>query len=274
MDLRQELEQIQKINWKRHLHTAFMVISDFKVLALIGLSGMTVYGIGWDTVIRPSLETLKSRDTAIKEQTQNLEQKQQLQREYGDLEQKLSNLDTHLLVVHQGTAAKIVSVTEAAELTDLALGKARAANLPVLPAPHNLRENVELKPLDNQSIDIQHPNGDAPAAAASPEKAPDANGPGESPQQAADAPMPVDLYNYELAVTGTYPALMDLLNELVTRKKLVRIKKVTISMAKTQSADIPDAKEYPDYPLKLDMVVTLSLFMYSDNNAAPAPPNP
>jgi len=287
MNIMQELEQLKKINWKRHLHTAAMVAVDFKVLGLVALSGMTLYGIGWDTVIRPSMEALQSRDNAIKEQNESLEKRQQIQREYGDLEQKLANLETHMLILHQGASAKIVSVTEAAELNDLALGKNRAPNLPELPAPHNARTNVDLKPVDNNTLDILHPNDAATTSTTNtPAPAAPAGGPlgagtdakkepgASSEDQAANAPMPVERYNYELTVTGTYPALMDLLNQLVTRKKLVKINKVTINVSKTQSDALPDAKDYPDYPLKLDMIVSLSLFMYEDNNAAPLPGKP
>lgn len=287
LNLNFDLAALKKINWKRHLHTFSMVLMDMKVLGLFALSGLTIYGIGWDTVVRPSLEGLQSRDNAIKEQNDALDKKLQLQHEYGDLEQRLANLDTHMIALHQGTSAKIMSVTEAAELTDMALGKIRDANLPPLQPPHNARDHVDLKPGTNSTLDILHPNGDAPAATSSPSPAPvPSGGPSGGPpaglmvgggpaaggdQQAnSNAPMPAEQFNYDLSVTGTYPALMDLLNQLVTRKKLVRITKVIITKSAFEAADIPDAKDYPDYPLKLDMVVSLSLYLYADNNA-PSP---
>jgi hypothetical protein len=88
----------------------------------------------------------------------------------------------------------------------------------------------------------------------------------------AASTIPVERYNYQLNVTGTYPALMDLLNQLVTRKKLLKINKVTISKSALDTAEPPDAKVYPDYPVKLDMAVSLSIFLYEDNNAHTAAP--
>ena len=76
--------------------------------------------------------------------------------------------------------------------------------------------------------------------------------------------MPVDRYDYELKVTGTYPALMDVLNELTIWKTLVKINKITINKA-TITEEQPDAKDFPDYPLKLEMIVSLSLFLYASN---------
>jgi len=268
-----DLETLKSINWKRYLNTFMMVIVDIKVLGLIGLSGLTLYGIGWDTVIRPSLETMKSRDNAIQEENETLQKKLQIQHEFGDLEQKLANLDTHLIVLPPGTSAKIVSVTEAAELTDLATGKSRTATLPELQPPHNVRTQVELKPTDNGTLDIMHPNGEAPSTTSNgpsplvtgaPPSSSNQNG--ENP----DKPILVDRYNYDLSVTGTYPALMDLLNQLIMRKKLVKINKIIISKSTSETDAPPDAQEYPDYPLKLDMVISLSVFLYEDNNAAAA----
>lgn len=273
-----DLDQLKKINWKRHLNTTLKVLTDFKVLGLLTLSGLTAYGIGWDTVIRPGLEGLHSRDNFIKEQNEALEKKQRLQREYGDLEQRLTNLETHLITFRQGSSSKIVSVTEAAELTDMAMGKIRAANLPPLQPPHDVRDHVDLKPAETQTIDILHPNGDAPAPEPNPAAPPEAgaaglgsgaSGPGGGADAGVATTLPVERYNYTLSVTGTYPALMDLLNQLITRKKLLKINKVTISKSAFEMADTPDPKEYPDFPLKLDMVVSLSMFLYEDNNVQP-----
>lgn len=278
------LEQLKTFNWKRHLNTLFMVMIDFKVLGLIALSGLTAYGIGWDTIIRPNLEGLQSRDNFIKEQKDALDKKQRIQLEYGTLEQKLTNLDTHMLTFHQGTSSKIVSVTEAAELTDLALGKLRADNLPPLQPPHNIREHVDLKPATEGSsiLDILHPNGEAATPEATPTPAPAAgaiSNSGTAPGGAAGSnaetgatTIPVERYNYDLNVTGTYPALMDLLNQLVTRKKLLKINKVTINKSILETAAPPDAKDYPDYPVKLDMTVSLSMFLYEDNSPPAAAP--
>ena len=270
------LYDLKNIQWKRHLHTAWLVIADFKVVGLMGLSVMTVYGIGWDTVIRPNLEALHGRDEALKAQSALLEKKQNLQHDYGDLEQKLAHLDTDLVQVSEGTSAKIVSLTEASTLTDLALGKARDARVPEPPTPHNIREHVVLKPINNLSMDLLHPIADVTSSdpAHPPKEAEKAGDSGNNPgsgQDETNQPVPLEIYNYELRATGTYPALMDLVNQLTTHKRLVKIDKVTVSKSTFEAAELPDAKTDPDYPLKLDMVLTLSIFLYNDPHAPATP---
>ena len=259
------LDKIKTFNWKRHGNTVYKVLIDFKVIALLFLGGFTVYGIGWETVIKPSLDGLQAKDKIIKEQKEAMEKRQHIQQQYGTLEDKLKDLDVRMMIFRPGTSAKIVSVTEAAELTELTMGKHRASNLPPLPAPHNILENINLKLIDSATIDILNLNG---AAASTDAKPADAASPGADASQITS--LPVEQYNYDLSVTGTYPALVDLLNQLVASKKLFRINKVIISKPTTAIQEIPDAKEYPDFPVKLDMVVSLSLFLYEDSSS-PAP---
>lgn len=289
------LELLKSFNWKRHGNTILKVLMDFKVLALIGLNGVVIYGM-WDTFFHPSLEGMKSRDTAIEEQRKALTEKENLQKQYGVWEQQLKSLDTTLIPIASGNSAKVISVTESAELLNLANGKLRdSLVLPPLQPPHDKRENISLTSTANSVLDILNPdgpsptgdNGGSPAAAPPPMPTiapPSPGGPAPSggPAQApgggssseanngAATTMPVEQYDYDLKASGTYPALMDLLNELVIRKKLIRINKVVISKSAVAAAAQPDAKDYPDYPLKLDMVVSLSIFLYESN--APATP--
>ncbi len=285
------LEALKSFNWKRHGNTVLKVLMDVKVLGLISLNGVVVYGM-WDTFFRPSLEGMKSRDTAIEEQRKALGDKESLQKQYGVWEQQLKSLDTNLIPIAAGNSAKVISVTESAELMDLAQGKLRDAQvLPPLQPPHDKRENISLTPTANSVLDILNPDGPpsagenagAPAAGNTlPTIAPPGTGGSSHPEgppaggkegaQAGGAAttIPVEQYDYDLKATGTYPALMDLLNELVIRKKLIRINKVVISKSALVAAAQPDAKDYPDYPLKLDMVVSLSIFLYETN--APAAP--
>lgn len=293
------LEKIKQFNWKRHGTTLIKVMMDMKVLGLLSLNGILVYGM-WDTFFHPSLDGLSSRDTAIAEQKKTLAEKENLQKQYGVWEQQLKSLDARMIPILPGSSSKVLSVTEAAELLDLAQGKLRdAAVLPVLQPPHDQRENVSLLPTANTTIDILQPDlapGEAAADGSSPSASPPpaqpptigapvppggsgASGgaplaPGAQPKDkqtpengGAATSIPAEKFDYDLKVTGTYPALMDLLNELVIRKKLIKINKVVITKSATET-DQPDAKDYPDYPLKLDMVVSLSLFLY---DAAQAP---
>lgn len=291
-----DLELLKSFNWKRHGNTVLKVLMDFKVLALIGLNGVVVYGM-WDTFFHPSLDGMKSRDSAIEEQRKALTEKENLQKQYGVWEQQLKSLDTTLIPISSGNSAKVISVTESAELLNLANGKLRdSLVLPPLQPPHDKRENISLTSTANSVLDILNPDGPPvtgenggsppPATPSMPTIAPPSQGgsssPGSSSPQGpgggsssesntgAAITMPVEQYDYDLKASGTYPALMDLLNELVIRKKLIRINKVVISKSAASAAAQPDAKDYPDYPLKLDMVVSLSIFLYESN--APATP--
>lgn len=282
-----DLEQLKSFNWKRHGNTVLKVLMDIKVIGLIALNGVLIYGM-WDTFFRPSLEGMASRDKAIAEQKQALSEKENLQKQYGSWEQQLKSLDAKMIRISPGSSSKVISVTEAAELLEMAQGHQRdAAILPPLQPPHDQRTNISLVPVANGTIDILNPDA-APGAASTgnnatpqpsqlptimpptpPEGAPPSGSPppppgspgSPTPESVAATSIMVEKFDYDLKVTGTYPALMDLLNELVIRKKLIKINKVVISKSTTET-DQPDAKEYPDYPLKLDMVVTLSMFLY------------
>lgn len=279
-----KLDSLKDFNWKRHFNTVLKVIMDFKVLGLFVLNGLVLYGIGWDTILRPSLESMKGRDSALSQQKKSLEAKESLQKQYGVLAKQLKSLDTIMIPVPAGNSAKVVSVTESAKLQKLVEGKLRDVNvLPPLQPPHDQRENISLTPTAESSLDILKLNGAAAgqSAGASQGAAPTggdsggASGPPGTPSSGPDGEMgtggaatsmPVDQFDYDLKVTGTYPALMDVLNELAIWKTLVKINKITISKATVTEAQ-PDAKDYPDYPLKLDMVVSLSIFLYASNGA-------
>lgn len=264
-----QLNDLKNINWKRHSNTVIKILLDVKVLGLIALFAFTAYGIGWDTVFRPSLENMKSRDEAIVQQRKALEQKGSQNKQYADLEQQLRGLDTTLVSIPTGNASTVIAVSEAAELLELAKGEKRDEDsLPPLPPPHDKRDNVSLTATSNAAIDLLQLSGQAPVsntpAPSSDSQAKQPNATGAS--TATPQSMPAEQFNYELKASGTYPALIDLLNQLILRKKLVKINKVQISHNPALSAEEPDSKDYPDYPVKLDMVISLSIFLY----AAPA----
>jgi hypothetical protein len=265
---------LKSVNWKRGLNTAFKVIMDSKSLMLIALMGFTVYGIGWDTVFRPNLETIKNRDTAIDEQKKMLAEKGEQQKQYGVWEQQLKSLDTRMIAVTQSDQPNLIALTIADELKKVANGEARdEAILPSLEPPHNRRSTIEFKlTAGPTSVDLLKPEG--AAAEAQPVPASPVSGspgkPGEGKPGEAGAgggvpdTLPVDRFDYDLKVSGTYPALVDLLNELVIRKKLVKINKVVITKPATATPDDePDAQDAPEHPVPLEMTISLSIFLYA-----------
>lgn len=293
----------EKAAWKKYLSIGIQVLLDFKVLGLIVLNVLMVYMGVWDTVMRPNLEQMQGRDKALEEQKKALQEKEGLQKQYSMLEQQLKSLDTELIAIPQGNSAKVVSVTEAAEILELAKGNLRDMDiLPLLLPPHDKRLKVSLLSTTNGTLDLLNPDADpnaAPGSAptapaqqpaapglmgggtAGPDAAPNMQGggaPGHNqpgmaagitqPAQVGSASLPVERYDYDLKVTGTYPALMDVLNELVIRKKLVKINKIVISRPTEVEAQ-PNAKENPEFPVQLEMVVSLSMLLYPDNASQP-----
>jgi hypothetical protein len=265
------LATLKSFNWKRHANTLIKVVLDFKVFGLVLLNGLVIYGIGWDTILRPNLESIKSRDEALNEQKKNLSEKEDLQKQYGVWEQQLKDLDAQMIPVPDGNSAKVISVTESSELLSVAQGKERElAILPPLQPPHDERLNVSLTPGASATLDIMKPDGDTSGAQAATPAVPPAGGAPQPPGGEVGGTvevtsLPVERFDYELKITGTYPALMDVLNELTIRKKLVKINKITITKSASEVEEQPDAKEYPEYPLKLDMVVSLSIFLYTSH---------
>lgn len=272
------LSTLASFNWKRHGNTAFKVLFQPKILGLIGLLGFVFYGIAWDTVLRPSLETLKQRDDLINKEREALSKKEAGKQHYETLAKELHDLQIDMIPIAPGDSSTVLAVSQAASLLTLAKGSDRnKRGWPVLPAPHDRRDNVSLTPIGSSTVNLQE------------QQATDANGaapgspptPGATDNKSPTAPVStVERFDYTLKATGTYPALMDLLNELVTERTLVKINRVQISLAlpspSGQSAVMtpppqPDAKEYPDYPVKLDLVLTLSLFLYA-SDAPPSPP--
>lgn len=281
-------------SWRKYLNLAVQVLMDFKVFGLVVLNILLIYMGVWDTVMRPNLDQMAGRDKALQEQKKALEEKQGLQKKYTQMEQRLKSLDTKLVIIPEGNSAKVVSVTEAAEILELARGNLRDVRvLPTLLPPHDQRSDVSLTPTTNSTFDLLNPEG-APAGAepgsagpdeksgAQPVLPPGSTGPdGASSVVDADSPeavsqpvpmgsttLPVEKYDYDLKVSGTYAALMDVLNELVIRRELIKINKVVISRP-TNADPQPDAKENPDFPLKLEMVVSLSMLLRPDHAAAP-----
>jgi hypothetical protein len=259
---------IQSVPWKRYSNIIVKVFSDFKNLSLLGLLGFILYGIAWDTVLRPNLENLKARDEVIQKQKEVLGQRDNLQKQYDVLERQLKGLTQDLIPVPAGSSGKVISVSESGELLKMTRGEMREAfGLQALQPPHDRLENASLTSTgDDKTVNLLSLlNADTAATpSANPQTAP-------SPAEASNtAPvLAAEQYDYELKVTGTYAALIDLLNQLVLHPKLVKINKVVITKAPgNKPEDEPDPKEFPDYPIKLEMVVSLALFLYATDAAA------
>lgn len=261
---------LKSINWKRHGNTALKVLMDAKTLGLIAFMGFTIYGISWDTVLRPSLEQMKIRDEAIQVQKTTLQEREALSQQFSVWEEQLKGLETTMIPIAPDSSAKVASVTESSEIVKLARGENRLPELPVLLPPHDTRSAVTLTPVGNSVLDLMQVEGvSIPMPSSSGGMGNPAMGGINAAPEGGGVVLNVEKYDYDLKVTGTYPALMDLLNELVVQKKLIKINRVVIT--KVANQEEPDAKDYPDYPLRLDMTVGLSIFLYVSNAPAASP---
>lgn len=282
---------------KHWIGNFFAVIFDFKILGLIALNIMLIYMGTWDTVLRPCLEQLDAKSKGLEEQKKMLAEREGLEKQYSALEKQLKSMSTELIAVPAGNSPKVVSVTEAADILDLVKGNKRDENLlPRLLPPHDQRTEASLTFLSSVQVDLLKPqDGDAtnasgsatpppssptpppggPAAPGSSPVNPEIAGEGAmgsagsapaAPLQIGSTTLPVEQFDYELKVTGTYPALVDVLNELVIRKKLIRINKVTISRPEKVDEPQPAAADNPEFPVKLNMVANISMYLYANGS--------
>lgn len=278
---------------KRSISTFVGVVFDFKILGLIVLNVMLIYMGTWDTVLRPSLEQLDAKNKGMEEQKKMLADREGLQKQYSALEKQLKSMSTELIGVPAGNSSKVVSVTEAADILELVRGNKRDETLlPRLLPPHDQRSDASLTFLSSVQVDLLKPEQtDASAATASPAAPPPPpannignatpNLPGAAgapntvletasasnpPPQIGSTTLPVERFDYDLKVTGTYPALVDVLNELVIRKKLIRINKITISRPDGGEEQQPSAVDNPEFPVKLNMVANISMYLYANGS--------
>lgn len=263
------LDQLKRLTWKRYGNTALKTLMEPRVALLAGLMIFILYGIGWDTVLRPSFDVLRVRDEALAKHRAELAKKQALQQHYVELNRQLRNMDITMLSIRSGNSATVIALDETAEIFRLAQGGKMAGRpWPTLPKPHDSRENVSLTPTGSVSLDLRKPPDSTKASDKTTQNASSELNPATS--DGGPNSVPVERFDYDLKASGTYPALMDLLNELVTYPKLIQINQIQIVPNTTADAERPDAATYPDFPVKLDMLVSLSLFLYVDNAPASA----
>jgi hypothetical protein len=285
--------KVESASLKRSVSNFFAIIFDFKILGLIVLNILLIYMGTWDTVLRPCLEQLDARTKGLEEQKKVLVEREGLERQYSTLEKQLKSMSTELISVPVGNSSKVVSVTEAAEILELVKGNKRDETvLPRLLPPHDQRLDASLTFLSSVQVDLLKPDDPDASGAGSPTSAaplaqpPSASGPSPSNPELTggsaigdpsgpasvtetrlgSTTLPVERFDYELKVTGTYPALVDVLNELVIRKKLIRINKVTISRPEKVDEPQPAAADNPEFPVKLNMVANISMYLYAHGN--------
>jgi hypothetical protein len=276
------LDTLKNAGLVRNRGTILKVLMNPRILVLIGVLFFTIFSIGGDTVLGPNLTKIKAQDDMIKNSRQQLDQKQLERKRVVDLESELKNLTTQLIPVASGNSPTVVAVSESSEILKIAKGSLRPEKKmsedgqeeQALPKPHDTRENVSLTPTSSETIDITKAleSSTAPSASIpSPSPGPSPGGPNGSPPSGAVATaLNAYQFNYELKATGTYAALIDLINELALRRHLVKFSKITIVPSTNAHQAIPDATDDPDFPVKLDLDAVISIYLYD----APDPSAP
>jgi len=266
-------DTLKNANFIRYRGTILKVLMNPRILVLIGVLFFTIFSIGGDTVLGPNLTKIKAQDEMIKNSRQQLDQKQQERKRVVDLESELKNLTTQLIPVASGNSPTVVAVSESSEILKIAKGGLRPEKKmnvdgqeeQALPKPHDTRENVSLTPTSSETIDITKAlESSTTPASPTPSQSPGPNpgGPNSSPSAVVATSLNAYQFNYELKATGTYAALIDLINALALRRHLVKFNKISIVPSTNAHQAIPDATDDPDFPVKLDLDAVISIYLY------------
>jgi len=275
-------DTLKNANFIRHRGTILKVLMNPRILVLIGALFFTIFSIGGDTVLGPNLTKIKAQDDMIKNSRQQVDQKQLERKRVVDLENELKNLTTQFIPVASGNSPTVVAVSESSEILKLAKGSSGTQEKKInedgqeeqtLPKPHATRENVSLTATSSETIDITKALESSNSGTPTLNQSLPSPGPGASssstPGTVASTHSAYQ-FNYELKATGTYVALIDLINELTLRRHLVKFNKISIVPSASAHQTLPDAKDDPDFPVKLDLNAVISIYLYdAPNPSAP-----
>ncbi len=283
-------KKLNQIDMKTVLPILGQVLIDLKVLMSIGLIIFSIWAIGIETVYKPMNESLTRKDQALKSQAESYEQQKQLVTQYKEWQTQLKELNTDLYAIDPSQPATVAAANSKATLVKLIQGAFRSkSSRPPLPAPHDLRQRVEVIEKKHTQVSLGMTSEEAKPAesgegnsdgAAAPGHLPGGKPPGESPGGGEEASAPsasagqpsdtqnlkLEKFDYEVHVTGTYVGMADLLNELASQPNLVVVRSVKIMPADTGETEAaqsrPDPKATPDAPVKIDMILQVSMYLY------------
>lgn len=221
---------------------------------------VSVYLIGYQSIVVSSMNSLKVRDDALKQQSEAIKHKQDQQRQFDAWRNEVTNVSTKIVRLKPEQSSKVISLKESEKVFSIA----RTGN-PVLSDPNNTLEAVSLTPIGESAINLGEggvvaaPGSSPPTSAAPSAQGALGDGVGENQQPVTIA---LDKYDYKLSVTGTYPAVVDLVNRLVLLDDLLAISDITIERASNDPATFPDPEKFPDYPVKVTLTLNFSIYLY------------
>lgn len=212
---------------------------DLKVLAAIVAIFAIIYMAGYETVWVNSWKEIDQVSATVEQQQSILTEKEAKVAQYTKWESELQEFDNSVIKLEQSTSSQSASVKHSRRVEELARGSSEST----LPEPHNKRSVISNK-LDRY-ITYKIPEG-APGTEM-----------GNTTTQ-----IEFERYDYTIEVQGTYPGLLDFVNQLALLKPLVAINSIEIIAAEgTNLASRPDPELNPDFPLRLKMMMEYSIFL-------------
>jgi hypothetical protein len=208
----------------------------------------------YDTFYQPNAKRLKALDETIQVLQKQAEEKKQEEERFRKWQSELKNTSSSVSQVKSGESPKVVASTIASKIVEVAKGLSRNPALgEPLPSPHNQRQFINFKPLEEGAMDLSE---------------------GE---QDKSGPVKVQQFRYELTISGTYAALADFINDLVISKYAIDIDKISLKpgdgkelvpVAPDQARPSPgpegrpSAEGTPQDQTPVTMVMEFSLYLY------------
>ncbi|MBX2859739.1 MAG: hypothetical protein KTR14_00770, partial [Vampirovibrio sp.] len=227
------------------------VFTDMKVLGALAVLGVILYMFVYDFAFQQNVKKLTGLDQQITQKKSELSDQQLQSQNFGSLVNSLSGLQTHLIVLEPGEDSVIAATSEYDSLIRMAEGVGDYAIK--LDEPHNRRRLVSKKALAKTTTAFLE-------------------------KQASSEPLPLVKYQYNFQLSGTYPALMDFVNQLIGHSQLIQINEIVITTPGAAGNDSrnrrrdrqsdddsrrPDPVTEPDYPVKLVMDIDFSILMHA-----------
>lgn len=249
------------INWKKWTNTYVKALLCARVLILLGILFSIVYFGGMETIYKTNMQKITGLDQDIKAKTDDYNKRKEEAENLKKWEEELKGIKTVIVQLQTGESSRVEAITQSEIIRRLINGEGR--EIAPLPEPHNALELMNFKPLGDSIIDISAP--DTPVVSGG-QPAPNGQPPGTP---APDNPNSINRYDFEMRVKGTYPALVDLVNQLSLAKNLVVIDKVIVTKSQKEKEREPDSTEKPDYPVPTEMTVYFSLFIHDAPKKTP-----
>ena len=256
------INDLKKIDAKQALQTLLGVMKDFKVLAAFLSFFLILYFIGVDTVYMPMKKELDGREETLQSRRKEVEELRKKADQNEALRKELGGLTKTLIMVAQGDSAKVVSLKESGHVVNIAKGLERVfGEENPLPPPHDKRDQVNIVAKGISSVDILQQEGQQDTSSKGSEENENIPGGGGNGPKNDITSLPLEKHDYEIQMVGTYPALVEFINQLTSMEKLVVIDELTMTPVPLE--DRPNPADEPNFPLMVQLKLQFSLYLYN-----------